>query len=66
MPQLDTVTFLTQYTWTLIALFILVSLLVTKILPHIEKILKIRSTPLSSKALRKTTDPQLIKKLLQL
>nr|ATA66374.1 ATP synthase F0 subunit 8 [Oscarella balibaloi] len=66
MPQLDTVTFFTQYTWTLIALFILFSLLVTKILPQIEKNLKIRSTPLGPKVLRKTTDPQLIKNLLQL
>nr|ABK30953.1 ATP synthase F0 subunit 8 [Oscarella carmela] len=66
MPQLDTVTFLTQYIWTLIALFILFYLLVTKILPQIEKIFKIRSTPLSSKNLSKTTDLQLIKKLLQL
>nr|YP_009738022.1 ATP synthase F0 subunit 8 [Parazoanthus swiftii]YP_010875231.1 ATP synthase F0 subunit 8 [Parazoanthus darwini]QIB71213.1 ATP synthase F0 subunit 8 [Parazoanthus swiftii]WGW14829.1 ATP synthase F0 subunit 8 [Parazoanthus swiftii]WGW14855.1 ATP synthase F0 subunit 8 [Parazoanthus darwini] len=36
MPQLDTATYLTQYRWTLITLFLLFSLLVASILPTIK------------------------------
>nr|QJS34598.1 ATP synthase F0 subunit 8 [Phanopathes sp. NB-2020] len=36
MPQLDTTTYLTQYRWTLITLFLLFSLLVSFILPTIK------------------------------
>nr|YP_010868403.1 ATP synthase F0 subunit 8 [Epizoanthus ramosus]WGU19897.1 ATP synthase F0 subunit 8 [Epizoanthus ramosus] len=36
MPQLDAATYLTQYRWTLITLFLLFSLLVTSILPTIK------------------------------
>nr|YP_010133406.1 ATP synthase F0 subunit 8 [Exaiptasia diaphana]CDG50914.1 ATP synthase F0 subunit 8 [Exaiptasia diaphana]CDG50928.1 ATP synthase F0 subunit 8 [Exaiptasia diaphana] len=36
MPQLETVTYLTQYTWTLIALFLLFSFLVVSVLPAIK------------------------------
>nr|AKO90209.1 ATP synthase F0 subunit 8 [Petrosia ficiformis] len=43
MPQLDTVTYLTQYTWTLITLFFLFSLLVNTILPRLQQQLAIRS-----------------------
>ena len=42
MPQLDTVTYLTQYTWTLIILFFLFSLLVNIILPIFQQQLAIR------------------------
>nr|YP_003412018.1 ATP synthase F0 subunit 8 [Lubomirskia baikalensis]ADB78060.1 ATP synthase F0 subunit 8 [Lubomirskia baikalensis] len=43
MPQLDTVSFLTQYIWTLITLFFLFSLLVNTILPRLQQQLAIRS-----------------------
>nr|YP_009160774.1 ATP synthase F0 subunit 8 [Myriopathes japonica]YP_009750745.1 ATP synthase F0 subunit 8 [Tanacetipathes thamnea]YP_010697716.1 ATP synthase F0 subunit 8 [Myriopathes ulex]QJS34692.1 ATP synthase F0 subunit 8 [Tylopathes sp. n. NB-2020]AGN48523.1 ATP synthase F0 subunit 8 [Myriopathes japonica]QIJ98184.1 ATP synthase F0 subunit 8 [Tanacetipathes thamnea]WCF76514.1 ATP synthase F0 subunit 8 [Myriopathes ulex] len=36
MPQLDTTTYLTQYRWTLITLFLLFSLLVSFILPIVK------------------------------
>nr|YP_001648594.1 ATP synthase F0 subunit 8 [Xestospongia muta]ABW83901.1 ATP synthase F0 subunit 8 [Xestospongia muta] len=42
MPQLDTVTYLTQYTWTLVTLFFLFSLLVNIILPKLQQQLAIR------------------------
>lgn len=42
MPQLDTVTYLTQYTWTLIVLLFLFSLLVNTILPRLQQQLVIR------------------------
>nr|QIN90380.1 ATP synthase F0 subunit 8 [Relicanthus daphneae] len=37
MPQLDTATYLTQYRWTLVCLFLLFSLLVSSVLPTIKK-----------------------------
>lgn len=43
MPQLDTVTYLTQYIWTLIILFFLFSLLVNTILPRLQQQLAIRA-----------------------
>ncbi len=42
MPQLDTVTYLTQYSWTLIVLLFLFSLLVNIILPRLQQQLVIR------------------------
>nr|QVL27587.1 ATP synthase F0 subunit 8 [Paraphelliactis xishaensis] len=36
MPQLETATYLTQYRWTLIALFLLFSFLVVSILPAVK------------------------------
>lgn len=42
MPQLDTVTYLTQYLWTLIVLSVLFSLLVNIILPRLQQQLVIR------------------------
>ena len=42
MPQLDVVTYLTQYIWTLIILFFLFSLLVNIILPRLQEQLTIR------------------------
>ncbi len=36
MPQLETATYLTQYRWTLIALFLLFSFMVVSILPTIK------------------------------
>ena len=44
MPQLDTVTYLTQYIWTLIILFFLFSLLVNTILPRLQQQLAIRTS----------------------
>nr|QJS34464.1 ATP synthase F0 subunit 8 [Bathypathes sp. n. 2 NB-2020]QJS34477.1 ATP synthase F0 subunit 8 [Bathypathes sp. n. 3 NB-2020]QJS34490.1 ATP synthase F0 subunit 8 [Bathypathes sp. 1 NB-2020]QJS34624.1 ATP synthase F0 subunit 8 [Stauropathes arctica]WRM53905.1 ATP synthase F0 subunit 8 [Bathypathes sp. 1 YY-2024] len=44
MPQLDTTTYLTQYRWTLITLFLLFSLLVSFILPTIKTNLLIRKS----------------------
>ena len=43
MPQLDLVTFLTQYIWTLIILGSIFILLVTTILPKIQQQFVIRS-----------------------
>nr|YP_004123484.1 ATP synthase F0 subunit 8 [Halisarca harmelini]ADT81735.1 ATP synthase F0 subunit 8 [Halisarca harmelini] len=43
MPQLDLLTFLTQYIWTLIILGSIFILLVTTILPKIQQQLVIRS-----------------------
>lgn len=43
MPQLDSLTFLTQYTWTLLFLFLLFLLVVTKILPRLQQQLAIRT-----------------------
>lgn len=42
MPQLDTVTYLTQYSWTLMVLIVLFSLLVNTILPRLQQQLVIR------------------------
>lgn len=36
MPQLETATYLTQYRWTLIALFLLFSFLVVSVLPAVK------------------------------
>nr|YP_001648486.1 ATP synthase F0 subunit 8 [Aplysina fulva]YP_005351093.1 ATP synthase F0 subunit 8 [Aplysina cauliformis]YP_010035857.1 ATP synthase F0 subunit 8 [Aplysina gerardogreeni]ABW76547.1 ATP synthase F0 subunit 8 [Aplysina fulva]ACA49804.1 ATP synthase F0 subunit 8 [Aplysina cauliformis]QQQ89093.1 ATP synthase F0 subunit 8 [Aplysina gerardogreeni] len=47
MPQLDLTSFLTQYTWVLITLFILFSILVSSILPKIQQQLAVRSKPYS-------------------
>ena len=43
MPQLDLISFLTQYSWTLITIFILFSFLVSSILPKIQQQLAIRN-----------------------
>lgn len=43
MPQLDSLTFLTQYTWTLLFLFLLFLLVVTKFLPRLQQQLAIRT-----------------------
>lgn len=43
MPQLDSLTFLTQYTWTLLFLFLLFLLVVTNILPRLQQQLAIRT-----------------------
>nr|ATI10783.1 ATP synthase F0 subunit 8 [Plenaster craigi] len=43
MPQLETVTYLTQYIWTLIMLLILFLFLVNIILPKLQQQLAIRS-----------------------
>nr|YP_001648608.1 ATP synthase F0 subunit 8 [Halisarca dujardinii]ABW76600.1 ATP synthase F0 subunit 8 [Halisarca dujardinii] len=43
MPQLDLLTFLTQYIWTLIILGSIFILLVTTILPNIQQQFVIRS-----------------------
>nr|YP_001648455.1 ATP synthase F0 subunit 8 [Amphimedon compressa]ABW76530.1 ATP synthase F0 subunit 8 [Amphimedon compressa] len=43
MPQLDTVTYFTQYLWTLICLIFLFSLLINRILPRLQQQLGIRA-----------------------
>lgn len=43
MPQLDSLTFLTQYTWTLLFLFLLFLFVVTNILPKLQQQLAIRT-----------------------
>lgn len=43
MPQLDSLTFFTQYTWTLLFLFLLFLLVVTNILPRLQQQLAIRT-----------------------
>lgn len=42
MPQLDTLTYITQYWWTLIVLILLFFLLVNIILPRLQQQLVIR------------------------
>lgn len=43
MPQLDSLTFLAQYTWTLLFLFLLFLFVVTNILPKLQQQLAIRT-----------------------
>nr|AKQ50952.1 ATP synthase F0 subunit 8 [Halcurias pilatus]AKQ50961.1 ATP synthase F0 subunit 8 [Isactinernus quadrilobatus]AKQ51016.1 ATP synthase F0 subunit 8 [Synhalcurias elegans] len=50
MPQLETATYLTQYRWTLIALFFLFSFLVTSVLPTIKTNFLIRRSVVGSLA----------------
>lgn len=66
MPQLDIVTFLTQYTWTLIILFFLFTLLINLILPKVQQQLTIRTKIDSVKLKRETTQLNMLKSLFQL
>uniref|UniRef100_A0AAU8HN05 ATP synthase F0 subunit 8 n=1 Tax=Demospongiae sp. TaxID=2813625 RepID=A0AAU8HN05_9METZ len=43
MPHLDTVTYLTQYAWTLIILLLLFSFVVSTILPRLQQQIALRS-----------------------
>lgn len=68
MPQLDTVTFLSQYIWTLISLFSMFIFVIIYLMPTLKAKFKIRS--LSEKEIeikeRDHKDIHLIKKILQL
>jgi len=66
MPQLDTITFLTQYTWTLIILFFLFTLLINTILPKIQQQLIIRTKIDSVQLKKETTKLDILKTLFQL
>jgi hypothetical protein len=50
MPQLETATYLTQYRWTLIALFLLFSFMVVSVLPVIKTNFLIRKSVLGGLA----------------
>ena len=50
MPQLETATYLTQYRWTLIALFLLFSFMVVSVLPTIKTNFLIRKSVIGSLA----------------
>ena len=66
MPQLDTVTYLTQYTWTLIILFFLFSLLWNTVLPKLQQQLAIRTNLSSVPFKKETTKLEILKTLFQL
>ena len=66
MPQLDTVTYFTQYIWTLITLFFLFSLLVNAILPKLQQQLAIRAKLSSVEFKKETTKSEIFKTLFQL
>lgn len=66
MPQLETVTYLTQYIWTLITLLILFSFLVNIILPKLQQQLAIRAKISSVLLKKETTKLEIYKTLLQL
>nr|YP_654378.1 ATP synthase F0 subunit 8 [Nematostella sp. JVK-2006]ABG02352.1 ATP synthase F0 subunit 8 [Nematostella sp. JVK-2006] len=50
MPQLETATYLTQYRWTLIALFLLFSFMVVSVLPTIKTNFLIRRSVMGALA----------------
>lgn len=50
MPQLDPITYFTQYFWLIVVFFTLYVIVATNILPHIGKILKTRNKLKSNKA----------------
>ena len=66
MPQLDTVTYFTQYIWTLIILFFLFSLLVNVILPKLQQQLAIRTKLSQVEFKKETTKLEIFKTLFQL
>nr|YP_001648500.1 ATP synthase F0 subunit 8 [Topsentia ophiraphidites]ABW83862.1 ATP synthase F0 subunit 8 [Topsentia ophiraphidites] len=66
MPQLDTISFLTQYIWTLIVLFFLFTLLINTILPKIQQQLIIRAKIDSVELKKETTKLDIFKTLFQL
>nr|WRI02248.1 ATP synthase F0 subunit 8 [Acanthella acuta] len=66
MPQLDTVTYLTQYTWTLIILFFLFSLLWNTVLPKLQQQLAIRTNLSSVPFKKETTKLEILNTLFQL
>lgn len=49
MPQLDPITYFTQYFWLLVVFFTLYVIVATNILPHIGRILKTRNKLKSTK-----------------
>nr|QZN07977.1 ATP synthase F0 subunit 8 [Craspedacusta sowerbii]QZN08007.1 ATP synthase F0 subunit 8 [Craspedacusta sowerbii]QZN08037.1 ATP synthase F0 subunit 8 [Craspedacusta sowerbii] len=68
MPQLDTVTFLSQYLWTLLSLFSMFVFVVIFLMPQIKANFKIRSLSEKDKSDRglDNKDTTLLKKILQL
>ncbi len=50
MPQLETASYLTQYRWTLIALYLLFSFMVVSVLPTIKTNFLIRKSVMGSLA----------------
>lgn len=66
MPQLETVTYLTQYIWTLITLLILFTFLVNIILPKLQQQLAIRAKISSVLLKKETTKFEIFKTLFQL
>nr|YP_006665709.1 ATP synthase F0 subunit 8 [Craspedacusta sowerbii]AEO93242.1 ATP synthase F0 subunit 8 [Craspedacusta sowerbii]QXT43882.1 ATP synthase F0 subunit 8 [Craspedacusta sowerbii]QXT43897.1 ATP synthase F0 subunit 8 [Craspedacusta sowerbii]QZN08022.1 ATP synthase F0 subunit 8 [Craspedacusta sowerbii]CUS58527.1 TPA: ATP synthase F0 subunit 8 [Craspedacusta sowerbii] len=68
MPQLDTVTFLSQYLWTLLSLFSMFVFVVIFLMPQIKANFKIRSLSEKDRSDRglDNKDTTLLKKILQL
>lgn len=66
MPQLDTLTYLSQYTWTLIIIFILLVSLLNKTIPRIQQQLAIRSQLDNIQFKRETSKIEILKTLFRL
>ncbi len=66
MPQLDVVTYLTQYLYTLIILFILFLLLINLIIPKIQKQLIIRIKLDGAEIKKETVKVEIFKNLFKL
>nr|QZN07992.1 ATP synthase F0 subunit 8 [Craspedacusta sowerbii] len=68
MPQLDTVTFLSQYLWTLLSLFFMFIFVVVFLMPQIKANFRIRSLSEKDRSDRgfDNKDANLLKKILQL
>nr|QXT43852.1 ATP synthase F0 subunit 8 [Craspedacusta sowerbii]QXT43867.1 ATP synthase F0 subunit 8 [Craspedacusta sowerbii] len=68
MPQLDTVTFLSQYLWTLFSLFFMFVFVVIFLMPQIKANFRIRSLSEKGRSdkIADSKEISLLKKILQL